>query len=51
MNENKVTIEKWETGKVICTNCEHLGVTVIPYGTPEPFECPKCLIMSMVFEE
>jgi hypothetical protein len=41
----------WETGVVECSDCGGKGVTVVPYGKPEPFECEHCGKMAMVFRE
>jgi predicted RNA-binding Zn-ribbon protein involved in translation (DUF1610 family) len=30
------------TGEAKCMACRHEWVAVVPYGTEEPLECPKC---------
>jgi hypothetical protein len=40
----------WETGVVKCGACGREGVTVVPFGTNEPFQCDKCDAMAMMFQ-
>lgn len=40
--EKKLSYQPHLTGEAKCMACRHEWVAVVPDGTEEPMECPKC---------